>query len=226
MRFMAVGIANSGGSAGNVDGYNATYTVGVDGWDAQHTWADSPYSSWEAPVCKNPATGDVFLFNTNYYVYKWTQASNTWARADAAYPPTTMEAAAIAYDSTRNRIFLLGGQGPAYHTFDPATGLFTEQTLTGAYAAALIATSDAGMVYEEESDAYLVRLGASGGALYSVDADTFVVTLLSTTGGGSIPVTSLVSGEAVYNKLLYAPSLSGAIYFPDYAANGWFLRTH
>jgi hypothetical protein len=55
-----------------------------------------------------------------------------------------------------------------------------------------------------------------------IDPDTFAVTQLATTGGGSVP--STLNGP--YNKFLYVPRLGGAVYVPSYSGNAWFLRLH
>jgi hypothetical protein len=187
------------------------------------------------PTCKNPATEDVYYFYSNAGVYKWTQASNTWGQVNFAPPNESMEAA-VAYDTTRDRILLLRGStdtgslGGAYcSTYDTVANTFTARTLTGASASTLTgSTKGFGMVYVPLLDSYVVRLGATGGAIYLINADTFAVTAPTTTGGSGIPVTGSVSGTSqnVYGKFLYFPLLGGVVYIPSYAANAWFLRLH
>jgi hypothetical protein len=211
----------------NIDGFNSTVAVGVNGWDAAGTYPNLPAALQHA-VCKNPATEDVFIFIDNGSVQQWTQATNTLSQVNVGYPPVSFNETASAYDTTRDRIFLWIGGGAAIHTFDPATGGFTARTFTGAGAAALNgAAKGGGMVYVPSLDSYLVRLKATGGAVYKIDAATFDVTVITTTGGAAIPATAALSGanENVYGRWLRAPNLGGVVYFPSYAANAWFLAT-
>lgn len=229
IRFGVGSAASVGSPKASIDGFDSTVAAGVNGWDAAGAYPNLPDALQHA-VCKNPSTEDVFITISNASVQKWTQATNTLSQVNVGFLPVSFNEAASAYDTTRNRVFLWKGDGAgaALHTFDPATGEFTARTFTGAGAAALnAAAKGGGMVYVPSLDAYLVRLRASGGTVYSINADTFEVTLPATTGGASVPTTALVSGspENVYGKWLYSPNLGGVVYFPSYAANAWFLAT-
>jgi hypothetical protein len=232
IRFGVGSSATVGNPYPNVDGFDCTVGIGVNGWDAAGTYPSLPSpdgTDWA--ICKNPTTEDVYYFNANYTVQKWTQTSNTWTQINGA-PPGTSVGAASAYDTTRNRILLVRGDAdyPSYCvTYDTGTNLFTSRTLTGAAAAPIMAAHvGAGMVYVPSLDSYFVRLRAAGGAIYVIDASTFAVTSLSTTGGGSIPITAAISGdpENVFGKFLYYPALGGVAYIPTYASNCWFLRLY
>jgi hypothetical protein len=234
IRFGVGSSATVGNPKPNVDGFDCTVGIGVNGWDAAGTYPSlvtPDGTDWA--ICKNPTTEDVYFFNANYTVDKWTQTSNTWATVNVGSPPNTATGAASAYDTTRDRILLVRGSaspaGSYCVTYDIATGNFTARTLTGAAAATVMAANiGAGMVYVPSLDSYYVRLRAAGGAVYAIDASTFAVTSLSTTGGGSIPVTADISGtpENVFTKFLYYPALGGVAYIPTYAANCWFLRLY
>jgi hypothetical protein len=78
------------------------------------------------------------------------------------------------------------------------------------------------MFYVLALDAYLIRGGGAGDTVYRVNASTFEVTTLPTTGGSSIPSTQ----NGPFNKFLYVPNLRGAVYVPTYEGNAWFLRLH
>lgn len=227
VRFGALSTSPSGFGDPAVDGFS----ILTNTWDARRTFPDLPMMANPGlATCKNPTTEDVYVHNYNADYRKWTEASNSWSIVSAGIPPITGQESASAYDTTRNRIFLLRDTAE-HHTFDPATGAYTEQTLSGAAASTVAATGvlSLGMIYHPVLDAYLVRMGRStGGAVYSINASTFAVTALSTTGGTSIPATANISGspENVFTKWLYAPSLQGCIFIPAYAANAWFFRTH
>lgn len=222
MRFGATAVSTSGFSWPNVEGFDCNTAIGVNGWDAEDT-----YPPLLATPVKLLPSEDIVAFEGNNSVHRWDQVANTWSVINVGYPPVDPSEAAMAHDSTRDRVFLLRANDIA-HTFSPSTGTFTAQTLSGTASTALLAAAKAaGMVYIPSLDAYLVRLGQTGGgAVYVIDASTFAVTLLSTTGGSSVPMTASISGapENVYTKWLHAPNLGGVVYVPSYSANAWFLR--
>lgn len=229
MRFGALAPSSIGGVFSVLDGWNPTVSQGAVGWEASTTYPDIPSINTVPPAtCCDPDTGDVYVIDANYYVYKWTRSTNTWSNVEQQYPPDTFRDRPSAYDTTRDRIlgFVTGN---AAYTFDPATGLFTSRTLTGADASAISSSSTgAGMVYVPALDAYLYRRGAAGGTVYVIDASTFAVSQFSTTGGSGIPAVAAISGnpENVYTKWLYVPDYGGIFYYPSHAANCWFLRVH
>jgi hypothetical protein len=229
MRFSASAVATSGDSELSVEGYDCTVSAGVNGWDAAATYPNVPGLTYTANVvCKDPTTEDVYFFNANTAVYKWTQATNTWSTVTSSVPADMTEAS-VAFDSTRGRIFLFHGVDTGVcHTFDVAAGTFTSRTLSGGSAATLNGSGKGmGLAYIEELDAYVMRLGASGATVYTINADTFAATTISTTGGGSVPAAASASGtENVYGRWVPVPAYSGVLYVPSYTANSWFLRLH
>jgi hypothetical protein len=236
IRFGVGSCSDVGNPTGDVNGFNPSTNT----WDVSSTYSNMPGSSSAVtgrPVCKHPTTEDVYYFLSNAAVYKWTQATNTWAQVNANAPLNESMEAAVAYDSTLNRILILRGsngtesKGGGYcATYDTTTNLFTARVLIGAAATTVMANkSGIGMVYIPALAAYLVKLGNTAGSeTYKIDASTFETTVFSTTGGASIPITHDVSGDSdnVYTRFLYAPSLGGVVYFPKYSANAWFLRVH
>lgn len=218
MRFGVGAVFQSGYISPAIDGFDTTVSVGTNGWDAADAYPSWPAFDYNVPICKNPKTEDVFAFMANYSVYKWTEAANTTEVLGGGYPPASMQFAATAYDTMRDRIFLLCAT--ACHTYDPATLAFTAQTLTGAPASTLLG-GGWGMVYEPALDAYLLIGPDAGGTVYKVDASTFASTVLTTTG--SPPSTN--NGQPPYTRFLYAPNLSGVVWYPQYSYNAWFLRT-
>lgn len=232
IRFGATAASSIGNSFGAVDGWNPTLAQGVNGWDSSSTYPDIPSPDLtEWAVAQDPDTGDVYVFMSNQRVSKWTQASNTWSTVSNGFPPDAFNGRPAAYDTTRDRILCFtytGGAGGVY-TFDPGTGLFTQRTLGGADAAAVTgASSGAGMIYVPALDAYLFRKRAAGATVHRIDAGTFEVTALSTTGGASVPAAPDQSGsnENVYTRWMYVPDYSGVLYVPAPASNAWFLRVH
>ena len=72
-------------------------------------------------------------------------------------------------------------------------------------------------------DCFLHRKrNTSGAEVIRINASTFFVDTLSTTGGSAIP---LNRGGGAYSKFIYVPSLGGIAYATIWEANVWFLRT-
>ena len=198
-----------------------SYNIGAATYNAAGTHPDLPASvsgQEVKAVCRDPRNDNIYVF-ANYNVAKWTRSSNTWSSPVSNQTGPFTDHAASAFDTLRNRIFLLGGQTSPHHTYDVAGNTFTSQTMSGTD---LTGTYAQGMVYVEELDAYFVRQAGAGGTVYKINAATFAVTTFSTTGGGSIPATT----NGPYNKFLALPRLRGIVYFPSYTGDAWFLRTH
>ncbi len=201
----------------SMDGFSLT---GGD-WDAAGTFPDVPGAVplyYAASIVENKSTGDIYAF-ANYGVFKWTNSTNTWSTLVSGGSVYGFEAAS-ALDTTRNRVLVLGGLGNDRGLYVLGASSTQPVTLTGAAAGALNDTGS-GMVYVPAMDAYLVRRSNAGGTVYRINAQTFEVTTLATTAGGSVPSAQ----NGVYRRFLYAPSLGGVVYCPDYDSNMWFLRT-
>lgn len=218
MRFGLAGGATAGNSFGEIDGYSLT----TEQWSGAEDFPSWAAFDPDLPVVKDPATEDVYCFRNNNNVYKWTNATNSVETLTTNLPGTMIKAA-CAFDPVRSRIFIANPSGS--WTFDPSAKSFTGRTLTGAVAAGVL-TEQNGMIYEPTLDSFLVlrNVSANNVAVYRVDAETFEVVEVVTTGG-PVPCGG-TSATRPYSKFLYAPNLGGCIYFPLYNENGWFLRTH
>ena len=194
------------------------YSISGNAYAAAGTHPDRPASlaSQEVtPVCRDPRNDNIYVFG-NFNVAKWTRSTNTWSS-----PISNQSAPApngpSAFDSTRNVIALLRTT-TVIEEYAPDSNAFTSRTLTGA---SLPSVNEAAMVYVPALDAYLVRYSGSGGAVYKINASTWVVSDYGATGGGSVPA----STPGPFNKFLYVPTLGGCVYVPSYTGNAWFLRT-
>jgi hypothetical protein len=171
-------------------------------------------------VCSNPNNGDVYFFG-NFAAARYNRSANTMSTLSSSTSVYGRNCAS-AFDTTRNRIFVVGGDNPTSHTWDTSGSAFTSRTLSGAAASAVQGVSAGGMVYIPSRDSFLLRSDASGGTVYEINASTFVCTTFATTGGGSVPSTQ----NGPHNKFLYAPRLRSVIYVPAYSSNAWILRVH
>ena len=210
------------------DGFNTPSVDGFDvsagDWDAAGTYRSLP-SSAGAQGCSyvgRKSTGDVFVF-CNWSVERWSNASNTWTKL-LSNSTVYGQASAVAYDTQRNRILLLGGTNNDRGVYDVAANRMTAVSLTGSGAAGVwpAVASGGGMVYDPLLDAYLVRPASSGATVYVINASTFSVSTMSITGGASIPS----STNGVWTRFLYVPQLKGVVYFPSFSGGAWFLRTN
>lgn len=202
----------------------AAFDLTTGDWKADGTRPNMPAGSTALqahPTVIDPATGDVYVL-CNEMVNKWTRASNTWSTVVAQYGGPYGFEAMSAFDSTRNRVLIVGGLADVVRLYTLSGNAMSTPTLTGSGAS--ISTQDgAAMVYVPALDKYLVRLGGSGGTIYQVDAATFDVSTFTTSDGGSVPA---VTDSGPYNKFLYLPLLKGCVYVPSYSGNVWFVRVH
>ena len=206
------------GSGGVVDGFN----IGAADWDTAGTYPTGPGNDFDSvgfAVVDQKSTGDVFVFS-NYSVLKWSNATNAWTKR-LSNTSIYGQYSASAFDTKRNRAFVVGGNANAAGLYDVAANTLSAVTLTGPNAGSL-ADSGNGMVYDVLLDAYLLKTGAAGGTIYRINAQTFAVDTLTTTGSASVPATS----NGVWRRFLYVPALKGVVYFPTYQGNLWFLRTN
>jgi hypothetical protein len=137
--------------------------------------------------------------------------------------------AASAWDSARNRILFAGGDMGTAGTYTPSTNTFTQITLTGPAASAVLALSEACMIYvpAPNADAFFLKDGQAGGTVYRVDASTFNCTVFSTSGGSGIPALQNSSNPpALDRKMFYMPRLGGFVLVADHTNGFWFLRVH
>jgi hypothetical protein len=162
---------------------------------------------------------------------RWDHATNTfismghsgtlgWGIEDGA-----------AYDTTRNRIIVVGGQESDSYYYDVTGNSGTGFTLAGANATDIFNQWHMGVEYVPAIDRILFRKGDSGGSqggtVYQMDPDSWEVTQYSTTGGGSIPDES---GAGPFKRFSHVPLLGGMIYYPvrddSVARNAWFLKLY
>jgi hypothetical protein len=220
-------------------GHNAvsSYNIGANTYSPSTTHPDLPTrfgSPFHPTYVADPSTGDVYVV-WNQAAGRWTRSSNTFITDLSASGNIPGGATMAAFDTSRSRILVLGGFAGDHHLYALSSNAFSTVTLSGA-SAANVANLDVGaMIYVPPLDRFLVRATSAGGTVYQVNASTFEVTTLATTGGTSIPAT--LNGP--YNKFLYVPRLNGAVYVPCYDAvvdsgaglactsgNAWFLRLH
>lgn len=197
-----------------------SYNIGANSYTtaSTHPNVSATVRNLSAFACCRDSSDNIIAWGNNV-IERWLQSTNAWTQLRTGAP--LGYGAASAWDSTRSRMFILGGTQADSDTYAPGTDTLAAQTLTGAEAANVLGTGN-GMVYVPSLDAYLLRKSGSGGAVYKIDASTFECTDFGTTGGASIPATS----NGPYNKFLYAPALGVVVYCPSYTGNAWALKVH
>ncbi len=243
MRFGSTSIGGSGGA--NFGNIVSLHKTGTD-YEADGLFPDSPIPiRVDDSICKHPVTEDVYVWTRNATLghttrktlMRWNQALNTWTILTNDLPNASVHVAAI--DDRRNRMLVVGGtlysghpplMPPTLVSLDDFTA--TTVTLTGTVPSSPSWSGSAarqmGMVFEKHPttstrDRFLVRQAESGSAVHSINAVTFEVTPLTTTGGSSIPTPHFSIG--IYNRFLPCPQYGGILYGPKANGNWWFLRT-
>ena len=203
---------------GAVDGFN----LSANDWDAASSYPDGPAELSQTPgpaIVDQKSTGDIYLF-ANWNVMRWSSASNSWTYL---LKNTTIygQYAASALDTRRNRILLVGGNVNDHSVYDLASNTTQQIALSGSAAGSLSGDGN-GMVYDPLLDAFLVRTSGAGNTIYRINAQTFAVDTLPTTGGTQIAA----SGNGVWRRFLYVPALKGVVYAPTFGDSLWFVRTY
>jgi hypothetical protein len=172
----------------------------------------------------DPATGNVYAV-TQSRMWRWNRVTGGGGTVEQLFPSGTSAAgyrSESAFDTTRHRIFFLGGLGVDHYLYSLSGNSWTSAAITGANAADVLGAQQEAMIYVPTLDRYLVRLSAGpGGTVYQIDASTFVATTYPTTGGATIPTLN-----NLFNKFLYLPRLGGVVLVPSYTGNVWFLRVN
>jgi hypothetical protein len=211
-----------GGVIQTTDAYDTAATT----WSALTTMTGLLAGFENPSVCRDPRNGNVYIAGSpsQWVMAKWTKSTNTWSDVRSAATTELSFAAArtaAAWDSTRNRIFFIGGSNAVKHVYTPDTNTDAAITLSGAAAAAVGGLFDAGLAYIPSGDFFLARDGGgTGGTFYKI-TPTGVCTVFATTGGSAIPT---ASGNQVYTRLVYVPALQSCVLLSNYANNLWLIR--
>jgi hypothetical protein len=201
-----------------------SYNIGANSYSpaGTHPRFSRPFDIFAVAYTLDPFTGDIYAVQSGT-TGRWNRSSNTFtADIGATGSVNSGGYASSAFDTTRRRIYVHGGDNNSHHLYTLSTNAWTAATLSGPEAATIAGAQQAALVYVPALDAYLLRRGGAGGTVYRINASTFEVTTLPTSGGSSIPSTQ----NGPFNKFLYLPNLRGAVYVPTYPGNAWFLRLH
>jgi hypothetical protein len=166
----------------------------------------------------DPSTGDVYVASGGHIdstaSKRWIRSSNTWSASLSGTAP--IGGSMSAFDTSRNRLLLVSPSEQKTYTVG---GSWANVTIGGANANDVKVWGGA-LFYVPALDRYIMRPEGSGGAIYQIHPTTFAATTFSTSGGGSIPAVT----NGVYNKCLSVPRLGGALLYPAYGGNAWFLK--
>jgi hypothetical protein len=235
MRFGSQATSGTGnGSFPNIVSFNPVSGL----YEADGTYPDIPFVVEPSPntmMCKDPATENVMVWNHNNFA-RWNQATNTWTMVfqymgDQNVAPLNAGGFGCV-DTRRNLLFTLGyfaSSGSFFTmTLNTIPPTFVRVTLTGDNTALLANAAGWGVVFQAHptdpsQDVFLMRKpDVVGGDIYRVNASTFFVDHLTTTGGDNAPAPA--GTIPIYNRFLALPNLGGIAYIPG-SGNIWFLRT-
>ena len=204
----------------------SSYNIAANSYNSSSEHPASTTDAASAAGVGDPFTGNTYMMGDNFYRYQ--RSDDTWASITPGGdgPPSYAYYIATAFDTKRNRALFAGTSNAGLSVRSLYTvgspGTMDDVTLTGGDAANITGDENA-MTYDPVLDVYLYRRStATGGTLYKINAETFAVTTLATSGGAGIPA---VPGNHLFNKFFYVPRLGGVVLVPDYDGNAWFLRT-
>ena len=197
----------------------SSFSLSTNDWDAPSYIAD--YTSggdWTAClVVKHPVTEDVYYNRYAAGWWRWTQATNAWAKLSDHNQPGNYRGAAI--DPGRSRMLLVGGGGtPEVRGLDGAP---IATTFGGLGASALAVGGYPAVLYDEVNDTYLAvfNSGPSIGVL-RINAGTWMVDAPAMTG-----TAPAARQNGIQNAAQYVPELGGLVIANTYNGNVYFMRT-
>jgi hypothetical protein len=232
MRFPGGARSKSGNPMGSITAFN----VATGAWDTSWTLS-SPASvgAGNGAYAKHPVTENVYAWFYNSQIARWNVGNpGSWTTLISSPSNPAPFYTAAACDPTRGtgaagEVFFLGGGdgGDMCRVYDIGANSLRTITLTGTD---IKANDGIGLVYVAATDKYYACIPSSGGnAVYVItptSGSSWSCSLLSTTGGGSLPDTSSNSAYYPFTKFLYLPTVGGCIFGPRWTANTWFLKLH
>lgn len=199
------------------DGFNRV----TNDWDSANTYPDGPSELSTiagAAIVEHKSTGDIYAF-ADWKVLRWSNSDNAWTSLTVSITVYGQYSAA-AFDSRRNRVLVAGGNGNDHGLYDLATNTVRDVSFGGPESASISGDGN-GMVYDPLLDVFLLRKPGPGNTVYRIDAQTFRVDTLASSGSSSLPAAL----NGVWRRFLYVPALKGVVYVPTYSDDIWFLRT-
>ncbi len=200
---------------------------------ADQTWLAADYvpeytgaGLWPAGLmCQNPATGDVYMARSAWW--RFTAATRTWTALSGANEGGNYAGSAI--DPVRGRMLIIGGWSTdniAPRVRNISDGSLVSVTFGGLGASAIRNGSlwqYAGVMFDDANDRFLAVKNTNPITIYAIDAATWEVSLLSTTGTAPAERTN-----GIHNSCQYVPDLgglAGVVIANSYTGNVHFLRT-
>jgi hypothetical protein len=211
-------------SNSNVDGFD----LATNDWDSAGTWdAGAPHAgAIDRPYAHHPVSDDAFTFFSGKF-RRWRAADGTWellADRPSYANNDVVQASPAAVDVMRQRVLFTRNlyrvaMNQGLSLSYGGTPALTDVTFTGALASEA-QSAGAALVYLVEEDAFLLK-SRTAGRVFRIDAATYAVTELTTTGAAMPPD----SANGIYTRFQYLPLLGGFAYLPRGAANFWFLAS-
>lgn len=204
-----------------------SFNLATNDWDGPNyvpQW--NPGGDFTARLCaQHQTTGDVYMCNganasgADRGMWRYNASSNTLTQINiSTYRSTWYCGAAI--DPTRSRMLIVGDYaGTTAPMVLGLDGNAVSATFGGLGASALTFGGYPGVVYDEVGDRFLVFKNDATIAVYAVNASTWNVSLLSTTGTAPAQ-----RPNGIHNSAQYVPQLGGVVIANSYTGNVKFLR--
>jgi len=186
---------------------------------------------------KNPVTEEVYA-STGDSIYVYSYKTNAWSLVmgrsrgiHSSMPSSGLGRCLAAFDSTHERLLLLGWPGASgrVYTADLGANTWTTATLSGPYASAIVRLNKAcPLIYDPGIDKYLLFL--DDGFLYTLtwmSNSSYSLNRLSMSGTPPVIGASTVAGAtpaAIWSRMQYVPNLEGVCIVQAYNKPAYFAR--
>lgn len=203
------------------------FSMAANDWMPAGTWPDvvpgTRKDSTGASICMNPSTEEIYVAALG--LRRFDPRTGTFTRLEGRWPQNATAAytRACAVDTRRNRIAYFGD---AYRVptgglvYDIASDSFIRIDFTGDGVAELTAKGSNFAWYDPRLDRFLLKSQVASN-VYAIDPDTFVSTLVKTTGGEDMPN----ARNGVHTRWQRLPALGGYAYYARHGDGIWFLAT-
>ena len=205
------------------DKHPMAFSLETNDWMAPETYAEMPIgdrSDFTACLAvMHHGTGDVY-YARNYDDGRYWKFSPSTGTTSLIGTIWHQNYAGAAIDHTRNRMLLVGDYGGtmAPRVINVTTGASVSASFGGLGPDVLKFGGYPGVVFDEANDRYLVFRNSEPIATYAVNAATWQVSQLATSGSPA------ARPNGIHNSVQYVPELKGVVVANSYRGNMYFMR--
>ncbi len=212
-RLMFIGAGAFYGPAGGASWATDGFDLDTNTYDPSSTYPSGASLGWSGQPGVSQAqdaAGNVYTIIPNNVVVRWAAATATWSNVGASNF-TSSGYAPMAYDSTRDRLLVMGSSGAKFYS--GLGGPLTETTATFSGTQAAKAGANAQLFYVPALDRYLFwRFDPSDPTVYAIDANSLSVDAYEV--AGTPPPKSNAGGfDAFFNRFCHVPDLKVVVFY-------------